>query len=453
MKSKPLARDNSDLEDEDRIEVEASGPAIAAAKKGKTLIIAASTILTVIVFYFFFFKEDNSEKERLELVQAPKPADIAPSASGKSLFEFEEKIDKQEIDILEKPQVPDVPTLPELPKDSMMPGSLLLNDPDMQQGLQIGDLPQAGAITQDGEQNALGGKILPEPPSQKSPLNSHVRKQIRQSDGTFVEEREPVSPRYAPIIVFSGGGDTAALRGVGYESNIVRLRKNPLEDLALTESGVTATYISDRPHTIAQGKLLTAVLETAINTEIPGFVRGIVSRDVFGESGSQVLIPRGSRLFGAYTSEVLRGQGRVQIGWTRLIRPDGVDLAISFNASDQFGRAGIPGEVDNKYTSIVANSLLTSVIAVAATAVAQSLSSDTASTTTTSAAQGTTTVTADATNQAINNVSTSIVDTISQVVNNALDITPVIRVPQGTRITVIVNSDIRVPFMNGREKQ
>jgi type IV secretion system protein VirB10 len=135
-----------------------------------------------------------------------------------------------------------------------------------------------------------------------------------------------------------------------------------------------------------------------------------------------------------------------------LIRPDGVDLAISFNASDQFGRSGIPGEVDNKYSSIVANSLLTSVIAVAATAAAQSLVSDTASTTTTNATQGTTTVTADATNQAINNVSGAIVNTVSQIVNNALDVTPIIRVPQGTRITVIVNADIKVPFIDGRER-
>jgi type IV secretion system protein VirB10 len=276
---------------------------------------------------------------------------------------------------------------------------------------------------------------------------------VQNPDGSpAVEEVKPVNPRYAPIIVFSGGDGGASIQGVGYKNNIMRIKKNPLEELAETQPGVTATYITDRPHTIAQGKLLNAILETAINTEVPGTVRAVVSRDVYGEAGSQVLIPKGSRLFGSYTSQIQRGQGRVQINWTRLIRPDGVDLAISFNASDQFGRSGIPGEVDNKYSSIVANSLLTSVIAVAATAAAQSLVSDTASTTTTNATQGTTTVTADATNQAINNVSGAIVNTVSQIVNNALDVTPIIRVPQGTRITVIVNADIKVPFIDGRER-
>lgn len=440
MKSRPQEQQNNNIEDEN-IEVDASGPAIAAAKKGKIAIIAASTILTVIVFYFFFFKGEDVPQETLERVEPVIPANVAPSESGKSVFEFEETKDKQkaEVDVLEKPKVPDVPTLPELPEDAVVPDPLTLSNPEAKNENQ--KLPP----------DSLFPDQVPLLPAQEN-MNQPGGVVGEQGNIMLPEDKKPVDPRYAPIIVFSGGQDSAAIRGVGYENNIVRLKKNPLEELQETQAGVTATYITDRPHTIAQGKLLTAILETAINTEVPGSVRAVVSRDVYGESGDQVLIPKGSRLFGSYTSQIQRGQGRVEINWTRLIRPDGVDLAISFNASDQFGRSGIPGEVDNKYTSIVATSLLTSIIAVAATAAAQSLVSDTATTTTTNATQGTTTVTADSTNQAINNVSSSIINTVSQIVNNALDITPVIRVPQGTRITVIVNSDIKVPFIDGREK-
>jgi type IV secretion system protein VirB10 len=437
MKSKPVKPQTPELEDEDSVDVEATGPAIAAAKKSKIAIIAASTILTVMVFYFFFFKGDDVPTENLELVEAPKPSNIAPSESGKSLFEFEENKQKEEVDVLAKPAVPDVPTLPELPEDAVMPDALTLNDPNANKDLQKQPLPNQPLL-----------------PSQELPFGTPGQPSDPTKVGdpaqTALEEKKPVNPRYAPIIVFSGGEGATTARGVGYEDNILRLKKNPLEELQETQAGVTATYISDRTHTIAQGKLLTAVLETAINTEIPGAVRGIVSRDVYGEAGTQVLIPKGSRLYGSYTSEIKRGQGRVEISWTRLIRPDGVDLAISFNASDQFGRSGIPGEVDNKYSSIVANSLLTSVIAVAGAAAAQSLVTDASTTTTTNPAQGTTTTTGNATNQAINNVTSTIVDTVGQIINGALDLTPIIRVPQGTRITVIVNSDIKVPFINGR---
>jgi len=219
--------------------------------------------------------------------------------------------------------------------------------------------------------------------------------------------------------------------------------------LEKTKSTVVTTYIADRRHTIAQGKLLTAILETAINTEIPGFVRGIISRDVYGESGSDVLIPKGSRLFGTYSSKVARGQGRVEIAWTRLIRPDGVDLTISFNASDQFGRAGISGEVDNKYNATIANSLLTSILAVGATAAAQKLIGGTVdNTTTTNPTQGTTTTTGSATNQAIYDVSKTITGTVGKLIGDTIDVNPVIRVPQGTRVTVIVNADINIPSMS-----
>jgi len=158
------------------------------------------------------------------------------------------------------------------------------------------------------------------------------------------------------------------------------------------------------------------------------------------------LIPKGSRLFGAYSSKVSRGQARVEIGWTRLIRPDGVDMAINFNASDQFGRAGLVGDVDNKYNSLIASSIMTSVLAIGGVAAAQSIfTNNSATTTTTNPTQGTTTSTGSATNQALYDVTKTIIDTVGQLISNTIDLNPVIRVPQGTKITVIVNSDITVP--------
>jgi type IV secretion system protein VirB10 len=210
--------------------------------------------------------------------------------------------------------------------------------------------------------------------------------------------------------------------------------------------------IKDRTRTIAQGKMLTAILETAINTEFPGAVRGIITRDVYGESGKQVLIPRGSRLYGSYSSQVRRGQARVLISWSRLLRPDGISLNIGLTAADQFGRAGIPGEIDNRYSSLVANSLLTSVLAVAGTAVAQSLmnNGNSQTATTVNATQGTTTTFGNAGNQALYDVTKTIVDIVGTILKNSIDLNPVIRIPQGTRMTVIVNSDIVIPKVRGQ---
>ncbi len=124
-------------------------------------------------------------------------------------------------------------------------------------------------------------------------------------------------------------------------------------------------------------------------------------------------------------------------------------MAVTFNASDQFGRSGIPGDVDNKYSALVANSMLTSILAVGGVSVAQKLlgSGSQLNTTTTNPTQGTTTTTGSAANQAIYDVSKTIIDTVGQVIGSTLNSNPVIRVPQGTRITVVVNSDINIPSM------
>ncbi|MES2961152.1 MAG: TrbI/VirB10 family protein [Pseudomonadota bacterium] len=440
MKSKLTKRPDPEIDeqedDEEGVEVGASGPAIAAAKKSKMAIIAASSILITVVVYFMFFKEDAPKKENLEEV-APPAARVAPSEEGKSPFEIETPEKKEDISLLDKPAKPDVPTLPELPEGMAPQPEQVIPNANPQQNPQA---PQQLLPTQNmpGQQN-----------NNPAQANSQTPENSNADNNQPAEKTKDTDPRYAPIIVFGGTAEGTPSRGVGYENNIVNLDQDPINKLQKSKTGVTATFIDDRAHTIAQGKLLTAVLETAINTEIPGFVRAIISRDVYAEAGNKILVPRGSRLFGTYSSKITRGQGRVEIAWTRLIRPDGVDMSVTFSASDQFGRAGIPGDVDNKYSSLIANSMLTSILAVGGVVAAQKLlgSSSAQNTTTTNPTQGTTTTTGSAANQAIYDVSKTIIDTVGQVIGSTLDSTPVIRVPQGTRITVVVNADINIPSM------
>ena len=75
--------------------------------------------------------------------------------------------------------------------------------------------------------------------------------------------------------------------------------------------------------------MIPAVLETAINTDVPGYVRAVVSQDVRSFDGTRVLVPRSSRLIGQYQSGLQAGQKRAYVIWTRLIRPDGVSVALA----------------------------------------------------------------------------------------------------------------------------
>lgn len=446
MKSKFFKKPDPDLDDEketqEDVEVSSGGPSIASAKKSKMLIILASAILITVVVYFLFFKTDELPKDKLEEIAtstAPtRDSSVAQSDTGKSLYEIEKKEEspKQDVDLLEKPKTPDVPKLPELKaEDGALSAADLIEKPKV---------PEAGAEIAS-ENPLIASQQLPQIAVQPG-LPGQPTAAVQTGAQKAAEELKISDPKYAPIIVVSGGAGPT--QSVGYDKNIVSLNDDGIAKLDKSKVNVKTTFVDNRTNVVAQGKLLTAVLETAINTEVPGSVRAIVSRDVYGEAGNEVLISRGSRLFGTYSSSITRGQGRVQITWSRLIRPDGVDLAISSVASDQFGRAGIEGDVDNKYGATVANSLLTSILAVSGVALAESLIGNNGSnTTTTNPQQGTTTTTGNASTQAVYNVSKTITDTVGRIVSQNVDIAPAIRVPQGTRVTVIVNADMNIPSL------
>jgi type IV secretion system protein VirB10 len=108
--------------------------------------------------------------------------------------------------------------------------------------------------------------------------------------------------------------------------------------------------------------MIPGVLETAINSDLPGYARAVVSRDVRSFDGRAVLIPRSSRLIGEYRSAISLGQSRVFVIWTRVIRPDGVSVDIASPGADALGRAGLQGQIDRHFFSRFGGSIVLSVL-------------------------------------------------------------------------------------------
>lgn len=113
---------------------------------------------------------------------------------------------------------------------------------------------------------------------------------------------------------------------------------------------------------VPQGAIIGAVMETALNSDQPGFARALTQRDVYSFDGSTVLIPRGSRVIGQYKSGVAQGASRLFILWTRLIRPDGVSIELASPAVDELGRGGLGGKVNRHYLQRYGGAILTSVL-------------------------------------------------------------------------------------------
>jgi len=136
-----------------------------------------------------------------------------------------------------------------------------------------------------------------------------------------------------------------------------------------------ATMMRDLGRTVPQGSVIPATLETAINSDLPGAVRAVVSRDVRSFDGSRVLIPRGSRLVGQYKSAAAVGQTRAFVVWSRIITPNGVTIDVGSPATDQLGRGGLEGEVDTHFIRRFGSSILLTVISAGGQALANSASS------------------------------------------------------------------------------
>ncbi|MBI1404368.1 MAG: type VI secretion protein [Porphyrobacter sp.] len=114
--------------------------------------------------------------------------------------------------------------------------------------------------------------------------------------------------------------------------------------------------------TVTEGTLIPAILETAINTDVPGYVRAVVSQDVRSFDGKRVLVPRSSRLIGQYQAGVEQGQKRAYVIWTRLIRPDGVSVNLGSPAIGFDGTTGLEGDVDSHFFKRFGSGLLLSVV-------------------------------------------------------------------------------------------
>lgn len=135
---------------------------------------------------------------------------------------------------------------------------------------------------------------------------------------------------------------------------------------------VRATLIRNRQSLIPQGTIIAAVLETPLNSDRPGPVRALVSRDARSFDGSRVLIPRGSRLIGEFQAQNGPGQRRILVTWTRLIRPDGVAIRIGSPAADALGGIGVAGRVNTHFFERFASAVLQSALTIGVNVASQS---------------------------------------------------------------------------------
>ncbi|RWJ04436.1 MAG: TrbI/VirB10 family protein [Mesorhizobium sp.] len=227
-----------------------------------------------------------------------------------------------------------------------------------------------------------------------------------------------------------GGEDGQGLTVAGEDRNSKYLAAAS----SIADRRAKATQIKRIDAMIPEGTLIPGILEAAINSDLPGQIRAITSQDVYSFDGRRVLIPTGTRLIGEYQSEVTRGQKRIFVIWTRLIRDDGVSVRLNSIGTDSLGRSGLTGIVDNKWRERFGSAIMLSVVGAGASFLTGYGSDEAFGDDNSEAKRGE--------ELARETIAETFSDMANQTLSENLRIPPTISVSQGEQIFVYVRQDL-----------
>ena len=173
------------------------------------------------------------------------------------------------------------------------------------------------------------------------------------------------------------------------------------------------------------GDFIPATLQTGINSDLPSkVIVAVVSENVRDTiSGKHILIPQGTRVIGTYDSSVTFGQERLLVVWQRLIFPDGKSIGLdNMQGVDLSGKAGITGEIDNHFGTLLKGVVLSSIMGSAAAIVTDRKN--------------------DWRGAAAEGAGEQIVTIGERFADRALSRQPTINIEPGTRLNITVHSDL-----------
>lgn len=187
-----------------------------------------------------------------------------------------------------------------------------------------------------------------------------------------------------------------------------------------------------RGHALYQSHFIRTVLIKGINSDMPGdFVAQVVS-DVFDSvDGRILLIPAGTKIYGAYSPNISVGQTRLNVATDRLIFPNGKSASLQKSTvSNMTGYAGLDSKVDNHYFQLFGTSLLVGVASWLMPVADQAITS-------TSGAAGVTT--------GGSLMAQAVGGTIKDIASRNKNIKPTLTVGQGEMFLITIGRDLILP--------
>lgn len=183
------------------------------------------------------------------------------------------------------------------------------------------------------------------------------------------------------------------------------------------------------PYQLTMGSVIPAALLGELQSDLPGQVLAVVTENIHDSiSGSCVVVPKGSRLLGRYSTSIANGQNRLLVAFTRVTFPSGATADLGgMPGADPSGMAGFEDKVNNHFFRQFGASLLVAVIARRFTDERDSLI--------TSAAAGGTT----STSSVFGNVLSA---TVSRMLERYTNISPTLTIRRGYQFNVVASKDM-----------
>jgi type IV secretion system protein VirB10 len=300
--------------------------------------------------------------------------------------------------------------------------------------------------------------VVPPPPPEPAAVqdDADASREAELERQRKEEEAKRLARIRSPMLVVNEKTGSPSVDGAakiaagGKEEDSNRRFLNDAEGAVLTAH---AQQIKRIDALVPQGYMIKGVLETAIQSDLPGMVRASTSEDVYSFDGRRVLIPKGTMLTGEYRSGILRGQTRVFVVWTRMLRADGVSLMLGSYGTDQLGRSGLTGDVDNHFLQRFGGAALLTITGGVAQFVAavgnlqnsqptQFVLDPTTNTLVPISAVTQNQIVANGGQIAAQSMSQGITKMAEMALSNDINIPPTINVDQGTQIIVFVKRDL-----------
>ena len=105
---------------------------------------------------------------------------------------------------------------------------------------------------------------------------------------------------------------------------------------------------------VYEGSVLSAVLVTQLDGDFTGPVLAQVAIPFYSADRQRILVPRGARLLGSAQAVEQQDQGRLAVGFHRLVWPDGRWVDLAFHGLSAIGESALADQVDRHYTSMFA---------------------------------------------------------------------------------------------------